>query len=129
MNPTEERSLDAIYQHRLSEGSLSFQRCDNDHAVFPPRPVCPACGSRELEWHDAGPEATIYSATTISPRNADPYTVVILDVDDGFRMMSRLDGEDATTAGIGDRVRIDIRPLTEDGTPLPCAALIQAVSA
>lgn len=129
MNPTEERSLDATYRHRLSEGVLSYQRCASNHAVFPPRPVCPTCGSRELTWQDAGSTATIYSATTISPRNATPYTIVILDMDDGFRMMSRLDGDDATAARIADLVRVDIRPLSEDGDPLPCATLVPAVSA
>lgn len=129
MSPTHERSLDATYQRSLAEGVLSYQRCSNEHAVFPPRPACPTCGSRELAWHDAGPGATIYSATTISPRGAAPYTVLLLDVDDGFRMMSRIDGVDTTVARIGDRVRIVIRPLTEGGDPLPCAEIATEVPA
>ena len=123
MSPTPERSLDATYAHRLAEGTLSYQRCGGDHAVFPPRLVCPTCGSRKLTWTDASGDATIYSTTTISPRDAAPYSVVVLDTAEGFRMMSRLDGDDATIAQIGDRVRIEIRPLADGGNPLPCAVL------
>lgn len=129
MSPASERSLDATYRRRLTEGALAFQRCANSHAVFPARPVCPACGSRELEWTDSTGDATIYSATTISPRDQNPYCVVILDVAEGFRMMSRLDGVDAASASIGDSVRITVRPLTADGDPLPLAVLVTAASA
>lgn len=123
MSLTQERSLDATYRRRLTEGALAFQRCWRGHAVFPPRPVCPTCGSGDLTWTESAGEATIYSATTISPRDKDPYTIVILDVADGFRMMSRLDGADAITARIGDHVRIKIRPVDDGGDPLPLATL------
>ena len=129
MSPTQERSLDATYRRHLTAGTLVFQRCHAGHAVFPPRPVCPSCGIRDLAWTESTGEATIYSSTTISPRDKDPYTVVILDVDEGFRMMSRLDGPDATAAAIGDRVRVAVRSLTAGDDPLPLAELTtEAVS-
>jgi hypothetical protein len=129
MSTTQERSLDATYRRHLTDGALVFQRCGDGHAVFPPRPACPSCGSRELAWTESTGDATIYSATTISPRGQDPHTVVILDVDEGFRMMSRLDGPDATAASIGDRVRITVRRITDDDAPLPLADLATGVPA
>jgi uncharacterized OB-fold protein len=123
MNIEESRSLDATFRSRLAVGELSFQRCSQLHAVFPPRPVCPTCGSNHLTWTDSDGLGTIYSATTITPRGVDPYTVVVVDLDDGFRMMSRLDGEDALNAAIGDRVATDIRPAAADGEPLPFVRL------
>lgn len=124
MSPVPDRSLDATYRRRLGEGALTFQRCADGHAVFPPRPLCPTCGARELSWVESRGDATIYSATTIAPREAAPYAVVILDVDEGFRMMSRLDDDDVAAASIGDRVRLAIRSLREDGDPLPLADLV-----
>ena len=129
MSLAQERSLDATYRRRLTEGALAFQRCGDGHAVFPPRPVCPTCGTRELAWTESAGDATIYSATTISPRDQDPYTVVILDVAEGFRMMSRLDGSDATTAVIGDAVRLEVRPIATGGDPLPLASLTTGATA
>ncbi|MBC9227621.1 OB-fold domain-containing protein [Aeromicrobium sp. zg-636] len=123
MTIEESRSLDATFRSRLETGALSFQTCSQAHAVFPPRPVCPTCGSTELTWGESEGHGTIYSATTISPRGVDPYTVVVVDIDEGFRMMSRLDGEDALNAKIGDRVVTDIRPAAADGEPLPFVRL------
>ncbi|MFH7323010.1 MULTISPECIES: Zn-ribbon domain-containing OB-fold protein [unclassified Aeromicrobium] len=123
MTIEESRSLDATFRSRLEAGALAFQRCSESHAVFPPRPVCPSCGSTELAWGDSEGRGTIYSATTISPRGVDPYTVVVVDLDEGFRMMSRLDGDDALAAKIGDRVETEIRPLVADGELLPFVRL------
>ena len=123
MTQAEHRSLDATYRSRIEAGTLSFQRCEAEHAVFPPRPVCPTCGSTSLVWEDSAGRGTIYSATTISPRDKAPYTVAIVDYDEGFRAMSRLDGDDAVNAAIGDRVTVDIRPIAEGGEPHPCVTL------
>ncbi len=55
--------------------------------------------------------------------------MVILDVAEGFRMMSRLDGSDATTAVIGDAVRLEVRPIAAGGDPLPLASLTTGATA
>ena len=43
-------------------GELRIQRCaDCGRPYFYPRPVCPACGSRNVEWFTASGRATLYS--------------------------------------------------------------------
>src|SRR6266700_1562165 len=43
-------------------GELRIQRClDCDQPYFYPRPVCPACGSANVEWFTASGAATLYS--------------------------------------------------------------------
>ena len=43
-------------------GELRLQRCtDCDQAYFYPRPVCPACGSVNVEWFTASGRARLYS--------------------------------------------------------------------
>jgi hypothetical protein len=113
-------SPDATYLRGLRDGVLTYQTCARGHAVFPPRLACPRCHDAALTWGPSDGRATIYSATTITPRDRDPYTVVLLDVDEGFRMMSRIDGPEALTAAIGDRVAIAVRPLPDGTDPVPC---------
>ncbi|MGB6085310.1 Zn-ribbon domain-containing OB-fold protein, partial [Parvibaculum sp.] len=44
------------------EGELRLQRCTAcRESYFPPRPFCPACGSREVEIYKASGKATLYS--------------------------------------------------------------------
>jgi uncharacterized OB-fold protein len=44
--------------------------------------------------------------------------VVLVDLDEGFRMMSRVMDADGSTIAIGDRVRLSIRP-GENGDACP----------
>ena len=46
----------------------------------------------------------VYSTTVLSPREQPAYAVVLVDLDEGFRMMSRMTGEDASSVAIEDRV-------------------------
>ena len=74
-------------------------------AVFYPR-VLPG-----LEWRESAGAGTVYSATTIRPRGEDPRDVALIDLDEGFRMMSRVVGGEVR---IGMRVRVAF----EDGVPV-----------
>ena len=47
-------------------------------------------------------------------RNRDPRNVVLVDLDEGFRMMSRVEGVPAEEVEIGARVRFEVRPGEED---------------
>src|SRR5690606_4692586 len=97
----------AAYQALLDEGVLGFQACGAcARAVFPPRGRCSACGADALTWRASQGRGTVYSTTVLTPRNAAPYAVVLVDLDEGYRMMSRVD---EPSVAIGDRVaaRID----------------------
>jgi len=71
--------------------------CENGHAVFPPRALCPRCGSRD--WHDqpAGP-GTAEQVTT--HRAGGQIASVALDL--GPVVVARADG-----VAPGARVRLD----------------------
>jgi uncharacterized OB-fold protein len=109
------------YADRLSEGVLAYQRCvDCKSAVFYPRAICPACGSTGLVWQVSSGRGTVYSTTSVSRRDAAPYCVCLVDLDDGFRLMSTVVGIPAEEVQIGQRVqgRVDLegaepRPIFE----------------
>ena len=103
------------YRRHLENGKLGYQRCaDCAAAVFYPRTVCPVCGSGALEWRESAGRGTIYATTAVHSRNRDPRNVVLVDLDEGFRMMSRVESVAAEEVEIGTRVRFEVRWGEED---------------
>jgi uncharacterized OB-fold protein len=96
----------AHFREALERGSLELQRCAScASSVFPPRVLCPVCSSQDLEWHRSEGVGTVYSASTLQPRDAAPYTVLLVDLDDGARVMAVTPG---TSPGIGARIRVSV---------------------
>ncbi|GAA1002347.1 hypothetical protein Aple_000150 [Acrocarpospora pleiomorpha] len=94
------------YIDRLAAGEVPFQRCTAcQAAVFFPRILCPQCGSTRLNWCPSAGLGTVYSVSVLSPRDALPYPVALVDLDEGFRMMSTVVGIPAEDVRIGMRVR------------------------
>ncbi len=92
---------------------LHFHRCAACHAaVHPPRPMCPVCGSTDLAFERSTGEGTVYSTTTVCARDG-AYDVSLVDLDEGYRVMSTVDGGGT----IGARVRGRVED-AEDGPRL-----------
>jgi uncharacterized protein len=106
------------YLAHLAQGALAFQRTRDGRAVFFPRLAAPRTGETGLEWQVSAGLGTVYSATTIHPKGEPAYNVSLIDMDEGFRLMSRVEGVDAASVRIGLRVRVRIERDAE-GTPLP----------
>lgn len=105
------------YRSRLAAGELVFQRCARcGQAVFYPRVGCPGCGARELRWERSAGDGVLYSITVIHPRDGEPHNVALVDLDEGFRIMSRLVGPGWEGAVIGDRMRARIECAGGDGS-------------
>jgi uncharacterized OB-fold protein len=103
------------YRRHLENGKLGYQRCaDCSAAVFYPRVLCPVCGSGALEWHESAGRGTVYATTAVHSRNRDPRNVVLVDLDEGFRMMSRVKGVPAEEVAIGTRVSFEVHQGEED---------------
>jgi hypothetical protein len=83
-------------------GELRIQRCtDCGKSYFYPRPVCPDCGSANVEWFTASGRATLYSYVInhrAAPGFADdgPYAIAVVQLEEGPRMMSNIRGLPAT---------------------------------
>jgi uncharacterized OB-fold protein len=110
----------SIYHSYLEQGQLAYQYSPvAKRAVFFPRLVCPFTGSAHLEWRIASGQGTVYASTIIYPKNAAPYNVALIDCDEGFRMMSRVEGLPPEDVTIGLRVQLRISPGQPDEAPLP----------
>ena len=78
-----------VYRRYLEGGTLGFQRCqDCSSAVFYPRVLCPVCGSLSLEWRTSTGHGVVYATTAVYSQDDEPYNVALVDLVDGFRMIS-----------------------------------------
>jgi uncharacterized protein len=99
-----------VYRRYLERGELGFQRCEGcGAAVFYPRVLCPVCGSASLEWQPSGGRGVVYATTAVYRRDAEPYNVVLVDLAEGFRMMSRVEGVPAEEVDVGMGVVLRVR--------------------
>jgi uncharacterized OB-fold protein len=78
-------------------GELRLQRCAAcAESYFPPRPFCPACGSREVEVYPASGRAMLYSyVINHRPRadmGKDPHSIAVVQLEEGPRMMTNIVG-------------------------------------
>lgn len=98
------------YRSYLEAGKLGFQRCaDCSEAVFYPRVLCPACGSGALEWQESSGRGTVYATTAVYHRHGEPYNVALVDLEEGFRMMSCVGDISAEEVEAGLGVRLEVR--------------------
>jgi uncharacterized OB-fold protein len=112
---------DETWSALLAEGRFCAQRCTAcDRAVFPPRVLCPNCGDRRLEFQLLSGLGSVYSTTVVRARSADggPYNLALIDLDEGVRIMSRVEGLDPGDVEIGMRVRARIHRDSGNGDPL-----------
>jgi len=114
----------APYWEGIAKGELRYQRCgDCDAAIFYPRSLCPACGAPEPAWRVSAGDGVVYAASVIHrapPAHKDdvPYVVALIDLAEGFRMMSRVVDCDPDTVAVGQNVRVVYRD-DSSGSPLP----------
>ncbi len=104
------------YFAALGTGTFNIQHCRACAAhVFYPRVVCPHCGSNRLEWVPASGRGIVYSATTVrrKPEAGGDYNVSLIDLEEGPRLMSRVDGMAPAEISIG--LRVEARVLVEAG--------------
>jgi uncharacterized protein len=119
MNPEDGGPPAEVYRRYLESGRLGFQRCAGCRAaVFYPRVLCPVCGSADLAWETSSGRGVVYATTAVYRREGDPYNVVLVDLEEGFRMISCIDGVPAERAEVGARVRLRVDREGDDPVPV-----------
>ena len=107
------------FHEALARGQFQIQHCtDCEKYVFYPRVVCPYCGGTRLSWVRPSGLGTIYSVSIVRKKPADggDYNVVLVELLEGVRMMSRVEGIANEDVTIGMRVQFEIRQ--ENGKPI-----------
>ena len=109
---------DAEFRAFLAQGRFMIQRSKSSGAhVFYPRVVAPGTGARDLEWVQASGRGVVYSTTVVRKKPPEPsYNVVLVDLAEGPRMMSRVEGVDPDAVTIG--MAVQARIVDQDGEPV-----------
>ena len=104
--PTSLPETEAFWQG-CRDGVLLLQSCrDCGHLQYYPRAVCTGCLSSDLDWRQASGRGCIHTFTTVHralrPAFEDnlPYVVVVIELEEGPRMVSRLRDCDPTRVSI-----------------------------
>lgn len=102
------------YQAFLKEGRFMLLRGRaSGKFMFYPRVAEPGTGATDLEWVQVSGKGVVYAVTVISQRPPTPnYNVVLVDLEEGPRMMGRVDGIPSEDVRIGMAVKARI--ITED---------------
>lgn len=108
----------------LRERRLRIQRCSACHHLqHPPAPMCTACHAFELDAIDASGQGTVHSFVVVEhpriPPFAYPNVVVLVELAEGTRLVSRLLGAAPEEVAIGMPVVVDFERVDEELT-LPC---------
>ncbi|GAC1421798.1 MAG: OB-fold domain-containing protein [Candidatus Velthaea sp.] len=111
---------DAAADWTTGHAAIVYQVCAECANRWPfDRPFCPQCGSERVARATASGRGTVYTTTTVmrAPsaelRAYAPYTIVLVDAAEGFRLMAH--GEPGLR--IGDAVQAGFRDFA--GTLVP----------
>jgi uncharacterized OB-fold protein len=98
------------YFAHLAQGRFMLQRsASTGRYVFYPRVAEPGTGATDLEWVEASGRGVVYSNTIVRQKSpAADYNVVLVELDEGPRLISRIDGVAPADIKIGMRVRARI---------------------
>lgn len=110
--------LNADFYAHCAAGQLNFQRCtDCSTWRHPPRYRCPDCGSDAWAWEPSSQRGRVYTWTTthraVDPYFADklPYAVVVVETEEGVRVVGNLNGIDPDGLALELPVQIQLVPV------------------
>ena len=109
---------DACKRHELL-----VQRCGNCSSyLFPPAVVCTQCLSGTFSWVKSSGRGSIYSFTIVyrpqRPEFDTPYIVAIIELEEGWHMLSNIVDCDIAQVKIGLPVEVTFSPRGEHVLPM-----------
>lgn len=99
------RNARLLYQYDVKAGV----------AVFYPREVGPSGVRGALAWRCSSGRGVVYSTTKICPKGKSPYNIALVEMEEGFRMMSTVVVDTLADVAIGMRVQAAFDEIA--GTP------------
>jgi uncharacterized OB-fold protein len=109
------------YWDAAREERLLIKHCNGcGRAFFYPRTYCPRCWSNDTEWKESSGRGRIYTFTVVHQNDLPPfnervpYVVAIVELDEGVRMTSNVEGCAPEDVRCGMPVRVSFREETRD---------------
>jgi uncharacterized OB-fold protein len=111
--PAPQPGPEAQFRAFLKEGRFMIQKSrSTGRHVFYPRVAVPGTGETDLDWVAASGAGTVY-AITVNRSREGAYNIAIVELAEGPRMLSRIEGVE--TVPIGTKVKARITEI--DGAP------------
>ena len=111
------------YWDAARDGKLMIRRCRAcGDAYFYPRSFCPKCWSEDVEWEEASGRATLYTWSVVHRNDLPPfpervpYVAAIVDLDEGPRMMTNVEGCEFDDLRVGMALQVDFRVDSDEVT-------------
>ena len=111
------------YWDAARDGKLIIRRCGAcGDAYFYPRSFCPKCWSEDVEWEEASGRATLYTWSVVHRNDLPPfpdrvpYVAAIVDLDEGPRMMTNVEGCPFEDLRVGMSLQVDFRVDSDEVT-------------
>ena len=102
------------------QGELRFQRCSDCNAWrHVPRELCAECGSWDWAWALSSGKGEVFTFTVVGralhPAFAEdgPYAVTVVQMDEGVRVLSKVQGVPPEELAIGMRVEVGFEAVTD----------------
>ena len=115
----------APYINGLKEKQVRLQRCGGcGRFRYPPSQFCPSCLSDEAEWQGVSGRGTVYSFIIVhqlyhpSFREDIPYSVAVVELDEGPRLTANIVGCANDDLRIGMPVQADFFQAAPDAVIL-----------
>lgn len=110
-----------VFYDGCRERKLLYQHCrDCGEVIFFPKELCPNCMGRDLEWLESRGKGKIHTFTiayaAAPPEFAEdqPYVLAIVEMDEGYRMMSNIVDCDFETITCEMPVEVVFDPVTPE---------------
>lgn len=100
-------------------GELRYQICRDCNAItMNPSPACSSCFGPNLDWATSAGEGEVYSYTVVwrpqTPAFEVPYVPAIIELDEGFSLMSAIVGCEVEDVAVGMRVKAVFEEMSEE---------------
>jgi uncharacterized OB-fold protein len=114
---------DAFFWEGATEQKLLIQRCGDCNALrHPPTPLCATCGSTNNQTTESKGNGTILTwiiSQHPTEPDAEPRIVILIQLDEGTRIVSNLIDVVPTHDQILNDKRVEVCFVDYDGTVLP----------
>ncbi len=111
-----------FYAH-CKNHALHFQRCDGCQTFrHVPREMCPECGSWDWSWQPSSGRGKVFTWTVVErpmhPAYVDacPYAPVVVEMEEGVRLLSEVTGVAPADLEIDMDVEVDYDDVTDEIT-------------
>jgi uncharacterized OB-fold protein len=111
----------ALYWDAARDGRLLIAECAACGKLHHyPRPFCPHCWSEDVRPVEASGSGTLYTYSTVFVNDLAPfkerlpYVAAIVELDEGPRLMTTIEGMDPARLEVGMTVTAVFRPVDED---------------